>query len=88
MSYYLYILLCKNNKLYTGIAVDPEARFLLHKSGKGAKYTQRNKPVKIVYIEKFENRSEALKREAEIKKMRKLEKEKLIERHCLTKRPK
>ena len=78
MLYYLYILLCKNNKLYTGIAKDPEARFLLHKSGKGAKYTQRNKPVRIVYTENFETRSEALKREVEIKRMSKKAKEDLI----------
>ena len=78
MSYCLYILLCKNNKLYTGIAVNPEARFLLHQSGKGAKYTQRNKPIKVVYTEKFETRPEALKREIEIKKLSKDKKEKLI----------
>jgi putative endonuclease len=77
MAYYLYILLCKNDKLYTGIAVDVEARFELHKSGKGAKYTQRNKPEKIVYKKRFKTRSEALIREAEIKKLTKLEKEKL-----------
>ena len=76
--WYLYILLCKNSKLYAGIAKDPEARFLLHKEGHGAKYTQRNKPVKIVYKEKFKTRSEALKREAEIKKLSREEKEKLF----------
>jgi len=78
MFYYLYILLCKNNKLYTGIARDVEARFELHKSGKGAKYTQRNKPIKIVYTEKFKTKSAALKRESEIKKMQKESKEKLF----------
>lgn len=78
MSYFLYILLCKNNKLYTGIAVDPEARFELHKSGKGAKYTQRNKPVKIVYTEKFKTRSGALKREVQIKGWVRSKKDKLI----------
>ena len=78
MSYYLYILLCKNNKLYTGIALDPEQRFLLHKSGKGAKYTQRNKPIKIVYTKKFKTKSGALKREAEIKKLTKKQKNELI----------
>jgi putative endonuclease len=78
MSYCLYILLCKNNKLYTGIARDPQKRFELHRKGKGAKYTQRNKPVKIVYTEKFKTRSEALKREAEIKKLTKKQKDELI----------
>ena len=79
MFYYLYILLCKNNKLYTGIAKNPEERFELHKKGKGAKYTRSNKPIKIVYTEKFETRSEALKREAEIKKLTKQGKENLIQ---------
>ncbi|HRY60075.1 MAG TPA: GIY-YIG nuclease family protein [Patescibacteria group bacterium] len=78
MPYFLYILLCKNNKLYTGIAVDVEKRFELHKSGKGAKYTQRNKPIKVVYTQKFKTRSMALKREAEIKSMKKQEKEGLV----------
>lgn len=78
MSYYLYILLCKNNKLYTGISRDPEARFLLHCEGKGAKYTQRNKPIKIVYTEKFKNLSGAMKREREIKKWCREKKDDLI----------
>jgi putative endonuclease len=78
MSYYLYIILCKNNKLYTGIAKDPEERFLLHKSGKGAKYTQRNNPIKIVYTEKLKNISEARKRECEVKKLTKKQKEELF----------
>jgi putative endonuclease len=78
MAYYLYILLCKNDKLYTGIAVDVKKRFELHKSGKGAKYTQRNKPEKIVYKKKFKTRSEALIREAEIKKLTRKHKDDII----------
>ena len=78
MFYYLYILLCKNNKLYTGIARDVEARFELHKSGRGAKYTQRNKPERIVYKKRFKTKSEALKREFEIKQMTKEQKLKLF----------
>ena len=77
-SWSLYILLCENDFLYTGIARDVEARFLLHKSGKGAKFTQKNKPIKIVYTEKFASRSEASKREWEIKQMTREEKERLL----------
>ena len=77
MPYFLYILLCEKNKLYTGIAVDVEKRFELHKNGKGAKYTQRNKPIEIVYKKKFKTRSEALKREFEVKQMTKEQKNKL-----------
>lgn len=78
MSYYVYILKCKGNKLYTGIAKDVGARFKMHKSGKGAKYTQRNKPLKIVYKESLPSLSAARKREEKIKKLKKSEKEKLI----------
>lgn len=82
-SWHLYIILCENNKLYTGIACDPEARFELHKEGKGAKYTQYNKPIKIVYTEKFKTRSEALKREAEIKKFSRSQKDDLTKKRKL-----
>lgn len=65
--WYVYVILCEDKSLYCGSSDDPEARFALHKIGKGAKYTRSHKPVKIVYKEKFETRSEALKREIEIK---------------------
>ncbi len=65
--WFVYVLLCQDGSLYTGISPDPEKRFEQHLSGKGAKYTRSHKPVKIVYQEKFKSRSEALKREAEIK---------------------
>uniref|UniRef100_A0A7C4R2N9 GIY-YIG nuclease family protein n=1 Tax=candidate division CPR3 bacterium TaxID=2268181 RepID=A0A7C4R2N9_UNCC3 len=77
-QWYLYILICKGDKLYTDIAKDVEARFELHKTGKGAKYTRANKPIKIVYTEEFKTRSRALKREAEIKKMNREEKDVLV----------
>ena len=80
MSYYIYILLCKNDKLYTGIARDPEKRFLLHQKNKGAKFTQKNKPIRIVYKEEHKTLSEASKRECEIKKLSRKEKEQLIGR--------
>jgi putative endonuclease len=64
--------------LYTGIAKNPSDRFLLHLGGKGAKYTRINKPIKIVHLEKYDSRSDALKREAIIKKMSKKQKENLF----------
>lgn len=72
--WFLYILKCKDGSLYTGIAKDPEKRFLEHKSGKGATYTRIHKPIKIVYIEKQKTRSLATKRECEIKKWPKTKK--------------
>lgn len=66
-TYFLYILLCSDNSLYTGIAIDIEKRLAAHSSGKGSKYVYSRKPFKLIYQEKFSNKSDALKREAEIK---------------------
>lgn len=65
--WYLYVLLCKDGSLYTGISNNVEKRFLDHKNGKGGHYTRSHKPVKLVYQETFNTRSEALKRERQIK---------------------
>ncbi|MCA9380158.1 GIY-YIG nuclease family protein [Candidatus Dojkabacteria bacterium] len=64
----LYILLCKDKSLYTGIAKNLEERMEIHKIGKGSKYVNSRKPFKLIYTESFESWSEALKREMEIKK--------------------
>ena len=78
--WFLYIILTKNNKLYTGITTDVERRFEEHKSGlKGAKFLKSNPPKKIVYIEKLKDRSIATKREIEIKKLSRKEKLELID---------
>jgi len=78
-KWYVYILRCEDNSLYTGVTTDVERRFEEHKSAKvGAKYTKAKKASEIVYIEKCDSRSTAQKRESEIKKFKKLEKEKLI----------
>ncbi len=78
--YYVYILLCEDQTLYTGVARDVEKRFMAHVLGVGAKYTKSHKPVKIVYKERKRNKSSALKREFAIKKLSKTEKLALIER--------
>lgn len=78
MPYYIYILLCKDGSFYTGSTNDIEKRFKDHTEGHGARYTKSHKPIKIIYKEEFTNKSEALKREAEIKKLSKKDKEKLI----------
>ncbi len=65
--WFVYILHCSGGSLYTGIARDPEKRFLEHKNGKGGAYTRSRKPVKILYLEPLETKSAALKREAQIK---------------------
>ncbi len=65
--WYVYVLLCTDNSLYTGVAKDPEERFLLHQSGRGAKYTRSHQPLKIIYQEQLDTYPKALKRERQIK---------------------
>lgn len=76
--WYLYIIECANGAYYTGITKDLAQRLEKHNSGKGAKYTRTNRPVKLVYHENHKSESEARKREAEIKKWRRDQKENLI----------
>ena len=69
MPYYVYILLCKDGSYYTGFAKDLKRRVEQHKKRQGAQYTRMHEPEKIVYVEEFSSRSEALKREREIKSL-------------------
>ncbi|MEZ3435176.1 MAG: GIY-YIG nuclease family protein [Lachnospiraceae bacterium] len=75
---YTYILECKDGNLYTGWTNDMDKRLKAHNEGKGAKYTRGRRPVKLVYIEEFDTKEEAMKREYEIKHMTRREKEKLV----------
>lgn len=72
--WFVYILLCIDNSLYTGSTNNLDKRFLEHKNGKGGRYTRSHQPLKIIYSEKFTNKSDALKREAEIKSWNRLRK--------------
>lgn len=77
--YYLYILKCSDDTLYTGITVDLKRRLKEHNFSKlGAKYTKARRPVELVYSKKFKNRSLASKAEAKIKKLTREKKLKLI----------
>jgi len=67
--WYVYIILCENNSLYTGICKDLEKRFKTHLSGKGAKYMRIYKPLHFVYIEEYPIHLSAFKREQEIKSL-------------------
>jgi len=81
MKYYLYILKTLDDTLYCGIALDVLKRFEEHKNGTGAKYTKAHKPEKLVYVDIFEDKSQALKEEYRIKKtLKKSEKLKLKEK--------
>lgn len=75
---YVYILKCNDGTFYTGWTTDLEHRLAVHNAGKGAKYTRCRLPVEMVYHESFDNKREAMRREAAIKKMRRREKEGLI----------
>ncbi|MBT8344570.1 MAG: GIY-YIG nuclease family protein [Sulfurovum sp.] len=79
--YFVYIVKCADNTLYTGIATELERRIEEHNgSDKGAKYTRVRRPVSLVYSEEYPDRSSASKREYEIKKkMNRAEKLNLIE---------
>lgn len=76
--WYLYILQCKDNTLYTGITTDVGKRLEAHRSGKGAKYTRGRGPLELVYMECCGNHSQALKRELQIKALSREEKRRLI----------
>ncbi len=71
---YVYILHCKDDTLYTGWTNDLQHRLAMHQSGKGAKYTRGRGPLVLVYSEELPGKSEALKREAAIKRLSRDEK--------------
>jgi putative endonuclease len=75
---YVYMLRCSDGSLYTGWTTDLEKRVTVHNSGKGAKYTRSRLPVRLVYFESFEEKSDAQRREYAIKKMSKAKKEALL----------
>lgn len=77
-NYFVYILECSDKTLYTGYTVDIKRRLLEHNNSKGARYTRGRTPVKLVYLEEYENLSLALKREFEIKQKTKQQKIELI----------
>jgi predicted GIY-YIG superfamily endonuclease len=78
LSYYVYILRCKDGSYYTGHAKDVEKRFEMHKKGRGARYTRMHEPEKLVYTEEFESRGEAMRRERRIKTLSHNKKQQLI----------
>jgi putative endonuclease len=80
--HYVYIVRCADGTLYTGYARDPEKRAKTHNAGKGAKYTAKRLPVRLIYCEPCESRSAALKREYELKSLTRQEKELLVRRNA------
>ena len=81
--FYVYILLCTDGSLYTGIAKDVEKRFAMHLDGTGAKYTRSHTPEKVVYREAKRTKGAALSREAAIKRLSKADKAAIIKLQAL-----
>ena len=65
--WYLYIVLCSDASLYTGITTDIRRRLHEHNTGRGAKYTK-GRSWKIIYSKKYTSKSEAIKNEHKLKK--------------------
>jgi putative endonuclease len=78
--WFVYMIFTEKKRFYTGIATDVERRFVEHlcDPSKGAKFFRSDRPIVVVYCEEFSNRSEASKREAAIKKLSRIGKEKLV----------
>jgi predicted GIY-YIG superfamily endonuclease len=76
--WFVYLLRCWDNSLYCGITNNIDRRIEQHNKGIASKYTRGRLPVKLVYLEVMRSRSEASKRESSIKRLSKIEKEKLI----------
>ncbi len=76
----VYIVLCADGTFYTGWAVDVARRVRAHNAGRGARYTRARRPVRLVYVEACADRSQAQRREAQIKRMRHQAKQALIDK--------
>jgi predicted GIY-YIG superfamily endonuclease len=76
--WFVYILECSDGSFYTGISNDVAARLKQHNEGKGSKYIRSKRPAALIYSEELDTKSQALKREAEIKGLTRNEKEQLV----------
>ncbi|MBR2742750.1 MAG: GIY-YIG nuclease family protein [Clostridia bacterium] len=72
------MLMCADGTIYSGYTTDLARRVAAHNDGRGAKYTRSRRPVRLVYFERFESKSDAMKREAALKGLDRKAKERLI----------
>jgi putative endonuclease len=77
-KYFVYILLCADQTFYTGYTDDLDKRLKTHNAKKGAKYTRSRAPLKLIYSESFETKSEAMKREKAIQSLTRDQKKNLL----------
>ena len=75
---YTYIVECSDGSFYTGWTTDVKKRVHMHNAKKGAKYTKSRTPVKLVYLEEADTKQQAMRREAQIKRLSRQQKEQLI----------
>jgi predicted GIY-YIG superfamily endonuclease len=78
-EWHVYLLRCAESSLYCGIAKDVESRVMAHNAGRGAKYTRSRQPCQLVYCESGHTHSSALRRERQIKRLSRVDKEALLE---------
>ena len=78
MNWVVYMVKCNDNSVYTGISNNLKKRLDTHAKGNGSKYVRARLPIKLIYFEECQSRSKAIKREIEIKKLDKKNKELLV----------
>ena len=74
---FVYLLRCADGSLYCGWSTDPERRLRQHQAGTASRYTRRRLPVELVYTREFATRSEAMREEVRIKRLRPADKRRL-----------
>lgn len=75
---YMYVVECCDGTYYTGYTTDVKKRIAVHNSGKGAKYTRARLPVKLIYVEGFDSKEEAMSAEALLKRKKRPQKERFL----------
>ncbi len=81
MPWFVYLARCRDGTLYTGVTTDPAGRERAHNAGRGAAYTRSRLPVSLVHVEPAAGRGDALRRELEIKRLTRKEKEAMVGGH-------
>lgn len=74
----MYVVECRDSSYYTGYTTDVKKRIAVHNSGKGAKYTRARLPVKLIYVEGFDSKEEAMSAEALLKRKKRPQKERFL----------
>ena len=75
---YMYVVECRDGSYYTGYTTDVKKRITVHNSGKGAKYTRARLPVKLIYVQGFDSKEEAMSAEALLKRKKRPQKERFL----------